>query len=631
MIHEIIYLIIPFMMAFPAVVAFIKWRKFSFKDKRKAFEFFGFFAYFLANIFLVYKPSYVFAFYSYMFKIIDPFFFLFLIQKDLSYSINKKRLTRLLILIFGNMLLQISVHTFWQDVYGYELLNLCSLLFSVYVALCIGKEYYLTAYVPKISRYLLLSLAIPSLLFDIYIFRFLFISMVFYISLEKRHTELSGLQAVTEGLLVEQARFRNMMGEISDSIKDFSNKEDAANSYLDSLCRFLSAKGAAIYEWENNRKYFSCIAVSGLYFPLGLYSEKLFTRADLLREVAFKQHIRDNRSVIWKCGHNNGNGILLSHFSDDMDAIFGNLSQEVHSIILIPLLQETDLLGVLVLENKIGSDYLTETDFNIAKSFANFATIILNTSRITAQKNENLRMSMELISGNVIQSSLFSHTVPHVAGIDTSFFMQPAKEMGGDYYDFIEKDNKLAVVIGDVSGKGVSAGILVAIMQTYLQNQYKREHDLKKLIVGLNDYLSRRIDTGMFVTLLLFEWDSSQKKLHYISCGHEHILHYHSKDKTIECIRSGGLALMMDSDIEPYIKVCELVIEKGDSVILYTDGVTETFNSAKEFFGLEKLVKFFEDAPINKSSIEKLLPQTLADWRGDEFQADDITCVLMQF
>jgi serine phosphatase RsbU (regulator of sigma subunit) len=294
-------------------------------------------------------------------------------------------------------------------------------------------------------------------------------------------------------------------------------------------------------------------------------------------------------------------------------------------------LQESELLGVLVLENKIGSDYLTEMDFSMARSFSNFAAIILNTSRIIEQKNENLRMSMELISGNVIQTSLFSRAVPQVAGVNISFFMQPAREMGGDYYDFIEKENRLAVVIGDVSGKGVSAGVLVAIMQTYLQIQYKKVSDLKKLIVGLNNYLSNRIDTGMFITLLLFEWDSSQNKLHYVGCGHEHILHYRSKDKTIELIRAGGLALMMDSDIEPYIKDCELVVEKGDSIILYTDGITETFNSAKDFFGLERLVKFFEETPINKSSVEKLLPQTLADWRGDEQQADDITCVLMQF
>jgi serine phosphatase RsbU (regulator of sigma subunit) len=570
--------------------------------------------------------------YRYVFKIIDPFFLLFLIQKDLSYSVNRKRQAKILILLFGSMFLQFFIHIFWQGIYGYELLNLCTLLFSAYVAFGIGEAYYKTAYTPQISRYLLIVFIMPCLLFDAYIFRFPFVLLVFYICLEERQRELFNYNMRTKSLLIEQTRFENMMGDISNSIKDFSDKKDAAKSYLDNLCRFLSARGAAIYEWDNDKKYFSCVAVSGLYFPLGIGSEKLFTRVDLLHEMTFKQHIRDDRSIIWKCGHSSKNGIFLNHSFGDMKVIFGNLSQEVRSIILIPLFQESALLGVLVLQNKLSSDYLTETDFNMARSFANFAAIILNTSRIAEQKNENLRMSTELNSGNMLQSSLFSYDVPKIDGIDVSFFMLPAKEIGGDYYDFLEKDDKLAVVIGDVSGKGVSAGILVAIMQTYLQNQYKRENDLKKLIVDLNEYLSNKISTGMFVTFLFFEWDSKNNKLYYVSCGHEHILHYHSKHKTIECIRSGGLALMMDSDIYPYIKKCELIVEKGDSIILYTDGVTETFNPSKEIFGLERLVEFFQNSPIiNKSSVEKLLPQALRNWRGDDNQTDDTTCILMQF
>jgi len=134
-----------------------------------------------------------------------------------------------------------------------------------------------------------------------------------------------------------------------------------------------------------------------------------------------------------------------------------------------------------------------------------------------------------------------------------------------------------------------------------------------------------------FASLLFFEWDFKLKKLHYVSCGHEHILHFHAKTKTIECIRSGGLALMMDADIDAYIRDTELVVEKGDSVILYTDGITETFNPSKQIFGLERLVEFFARNPINKHSIEKLLPQTLENWRGNSNQTDDITCMLMQF
>jgi serine phosphatase RsbU (regulator of sigma subunit) len=167
-------------------------------------------------------------------------------------------------------------------------------------------------------------------------------------------------------------------------------------------------------------------------------------------------------------------------------------------------------------------------------------------------------------------------------------------------------------------------------MQTYLQTKYEYAKDLKKLIIDLNNYMSRKVSTGMFITMLLFEWDSVKKKLSYVSCGHEHILHFKA-DGSMECIRSGGLALMMDPDIEPYIDECEIKIEKGDSIILYTDGITETFSPKHEIFGLDRLVNFFKNKPINSELIENLLPQTLDAWRKDGIQTDDITCVLMQF
>ncbi|MDR0516216.1 MAG: SpoIIE family protein phosphatase [Fibromonadaceae bacterium] len=631
MILKIIYLLLPFLTAPPAFIAFIKWRGVKFRNLLCAIEFLGFFSFFLFNFIFAYQYFYKDVSYTYLIKIIDLFFLLFVIQMDLSYSINKKRFFKILSLVALNAVLQILCNDFLHNVYGIELWNVIALLFSVYVAGCIGREYYLAAYIPKMSIYAFILLVIPCLLFDFYPFRIFFVSFVFYLTMRKRQNEIASIQKDVKRLQNEQINFQNMINEISKSIKDFSNKEEASNSYLASICHLLDIKGAAIYEWNESKKYFSCIAAVGLYFPLSIGSEKLFTRADLLRELTLKQQIRDPESVIWKCGHNNSAGAFFNNSQHNMEKIFGKLSQEISSIILIPLLQEDELLGVLSLENKKIGDYLTETDFNIAKNFSNFATIILNSSRIAMQKNENIRMSLELNSGNAMQAALFSHDIPQVAGIRINFFMHPAKEIGGDYYDFIKNGNKMGVAIGDVSGKGVSAGILAAIMQTYLQTKYEYAKDLKKLIIDLNTYMSRKVSTGMFITMLFFEWNSEDRKLRYVSCGHEHILHFKAHGKTMKCIRSGGLALMMDSDIEPYIEECELKIEEGDAVLLYTDGVTETFSPKKEIFGLERLIKFFEGKPINSELIEKLLPQTLDAWRGDGVQTDDITCVLMRF
>jgi len=631
MVAKVIYLLLPFLTASPAFISFLKWKNSLFKSSFLSIEFFGYFTFFLFNFLFTYSYFHNGLTYTYLLKILDIFFLLFVVQVDLSYSINKKRFFKLLFLLGINALLQILFQDFLNDVYGVELWSLFALLFSIYVTMRIGMEYYLTAYIPKISIYILILLIMPSLLFDVYVLRIFFVTLVFYLCTKKRQRELLSYREAADALHNEHKYFQSMIDEISKSVKDFSNKEEASNSYLASLCSFIGVKGAAIYEWNDSKKYFSCVAVTGLYFPLNIGSEKLFTRADLLRELTLKQQIKDPKSVIWKCGHNNSAGTFFNSYLNKMEDILGKLSQEINSIILVPLLQEEELLGVLVLENKTGGDYLTETDFKMAKNFSNFATIILNSSRIAMQKSENVRMSLELNSGNAVQAALFSQEIPQMDGIKVHCFMHPAKEIGGDYYDFIKNEDKLAIAIGDVSGKGVSAGILAAILQTFLQNEYKHARDLKKLIIDLNTYMSRKISTGMFITMLLFEWDSENNKLRYVSCGHEHILHFSARSHKMHCIRSGGLALMMDSDIEPYIEECELEVEAGDSVILYTDGITETFNSNREIFGLENLVKFFEEHPINPDAIEKQLPKTLDAWRGDGPQTDDMTCVLMQF
>jgi hypothetical protein len=423
MILKIIYLLLPFLTAPPAFIAFIKWKSFSFKGLLQTIEFFGFFSFFLFNFFFTYQYFYENISYTYVIKIVDLFFLLFVIQMDLSYSINRKRFFKILSLVALSAALQVSLHNFLSNIYGIELWNILALLFSVYIAIRIGKEYYLAAYIPKMSIYAFILLVIPCLLLDLYAFRVFFVSLVFYLTMQKRQREIIGFQDDVNKLHDEQIYFQNMINEISKSIKDFSNKEEASNSYLASLCHLLDVKGAAVYEWNEPKKYFSCIGVTGLYFPLSIGSEKLFTRADLLREITLRQQIKDPESVIWKCGHNNSSGTFFNNSQHNMEKIFGKLSQEINSIILIPLLQEEELLGVLVLENKTGGDYLTEMDFKIAKNFSNFATIILNSSRIAMQKNENIRMSLELNSGNAMQAALFSRDIPHVDGISVNFFM----------------------------------------------------------------------------------------------------------------------------------------------------------------------------------------------------------------
>jgi serine phosphatase RsbU (regulator of sigma subunit) len=135
----------------------------------------------------------------------------------------------------------------------------------------------------------------------------------------------------------------------------------------------------------------------------------------------------------------------------------------------------------------------------------------------------------------------------------------------------------------------------------------------------------------MFMTLLFFEWDRQSKPLKYASCGHEHILWYKKAEGVLECRKSGGIALAMTDDIEPFVKEQSLEIQQGDTILVYTDGVTEAKAVSGEMFGLERLKNFVANNHNDSvEDIRKNLVRALDAWRGSAEQSDDITLLALR-
>jgi serine phosphatase RsbU (regulator of sigma subunit) len=174
--------------------------------------------------------------------------------------------------------------------------------------------------------------------------------------------------------------------------------------------------------------------------------------------------------------------------------------------------------------------------------------------------------------------------------------------------------------------------MVMTILQTMLQASYRHASCVGSLLVEANALLSQKIKSSMFMTLLFFEWDTQKKTLRYASCGHEHILWYKKAEGVLECLKSGGIALAMTDDIEPFVKETELPVQEGDTVFVYTDGVTEAKSPSGEMFGLDRLWNFV--ANNHNDSVDEIrqnLMTALDDWRGSAEQSDDITLLGMRF
>ncbi|MBV9463235.1 MAG: SpoIIE family protein phosphatase, partial [Verrucomicrobiae bacterium] len=292
-------------------------------------------------------------------------------------------------------------------------------------------------------------------------------------------------------------------------------------------------------------------------------------------------------------------------------------------------------LGVLYLDNRLAEGVFSDEELELMKSFGVQASVSIENSRLVQSLVEQDRLKQEMKLGRDIQQGFLPKQAPEVSGIKVAAFMEPAREIGGDYYDYIVRgDNgsgKFAVVIGDVTGKGVGAGLNMALVKTALRSLTQEPIGWREILVKANKILCKQMAFGTFVTLLGLEWDPNARRVSYSGAGHGEFLVHRRASGLVDVIRCGGTALGLIPDIGAKINEQALAVEPGDRIVLFTDGVTEAPNEADEQFGLERLreaVARFGGATPSEL-IEKIRGE-VATFRGKREQYDDITLIALE-
>ncbi len=245
---------------------------------------------------------------------------------------------------------------------------------------------------------------------------------------------------------------------------------------------------------------------------------------------------------------------------------------------------------------------------------------------------EKTRIEQELKIAMRIQKGLLPKDLPHIKGLEVVGTMIPAKEIGGDYYDFIipERSDELYVAIGDVSGKGVPAGLIMAMAKSALQQLIDTYSSTQTILIKLNKIINKNTDTTKFMTFLLLKWNSQKEKLYYTGSGHEHLIIYR-KTGDLEILRTGGMALGITEKIGDYLKEKELNINYDDIIILYTDGITEAKNEKEDLLTLKHFCEIIKECynPTLQIMLENILEQ-IKKYTGKAEQYDDMTLVIIK-
>jgi PAS domain S-box-containing protein len=241
-----------------------------------------------------------------------------------------------------------------------------------------------------------------------------------------------------------------------------------------------------------------------------------------------------------------------------------------------------------------------------------------------AQQRE--RIEQELRVARLIQHTLLPKSLPELEGHQMAVYYQPAREVGGDFYDFLRlPDGRLGLIVGDVSGKGVPAAIVMAITRTMLRAAYHLGSP-GEILKQVNDNLFPDIPPNMFVTCLAALLDSRTGRLQYANAGHD--LPYVRHSAGVSELRATGMPLGLMPNMSYEEK--EITLQPGESILLYSDGLVEAHSPQREMFGFPRMQRYVGAHPQGAALIDSLLAE-LEQFTGDEWeQEDDITLLTLQ-
>jgi serine phosphatase RsbU (regulator of sigma subunit) len=249
---------------------------------------------------------------------------------------------------------------------------------------------------------------------------------------------------------------------------------------------------------------------------------------------------------------------------------------------------------------------------------------------------EKERMKKEMQIANEIQTSLLPQALPQIPQYDIAAYYQSAMEVGGDYYDFITIDkDRFAVIIADVSGKGIAGSLVMTMVRSLIRLLCTKILSPQKLLVTLNSALSQDIPEGMFITLFYVLFDLSTEDIRYCCCGHNPPYFYAPQENALLTLKPDGPPLgtkLFDRDeFDKRLKEETKSFSRDTVLVLYTDGITEAMDENKELFGeerLEKLLKNHHEASPHQ--LKDIIKKEIEAFTGGAPQADDITFVIIK-
>ncbi len=430
------------------------------------------------------------------------------------------------------------------------------------------------------------------------------------------------------------------MHNLVEAIGEGVGRQELFQRIVHAAILSTGALSACVFERVGQDKL-QGVAVEGLFPPQRALPEpsreKLATRTKFIEQVLKSEVYEMGEGLIGSVAKTAKAQLIEDATKDPRVVHHDDPALTVRSIIVAPVMFRKKVLGVLAVANPADGLAFNETDYSLVQSLAEQAAMAIHNADFMQLQIEKNKIDFDLSLASSVQGLLLPRTFPELSALDIDACYRPAQKVGGDLYDVMRIDeHRVGFAIADVSGKGVSASLLMAICQTNLRHFARQYESPADVLRAINREMSGEIRQDMFITIIYAIVDTAKNEITLARAGHELPLLLREGESgklALRAVGSEGMALgMVPGELFDVIIADKTVpFVPGDIFVLYTDGVTETVNEEGTEFSsarLAEVVKNLRERPARE--INQGILTSVERFAGTLRPADDFTLIAVK-
>jgi sigma-B regulation protein RsbU (phosphoserine phosphatase) len=416
----------------------------------------------------------------------------------------------------------------------------------------------------------------------------------------------------------------------SEKLCSYSTSENVYTSIAEKIAALVDAESVCIYNLHEN-KYFIPVGYTEAFPPLNISKDFILSKPRFLTDALKQEKIELGEGIIGEVGLSK-KAVLLGDNASTLLYSEKSLTA-ITSLMAVPMLINEQIVGVICAINSKTTSIFTEPQFAMFDAVSKLVSVIhqiIQTFSVAAKQD---RINQEIEFTRLLQASLIPKESPSWKPFEIHAFTRSAKEVNGDFYDFVKIDeNRLLVVLGDASGKGIPACMMMTMARSFIRANSERFTSLSNLMSELNSNLYRDTNEGRYATIACCLLDRQEESVEFARAGHTELMVHSSKQK-VRKLRPHGTALgLLPNELTGSFDSISFCFKPYYTMLMFSDGIIESLNNRGDEFGIDNLQKIFYESCCKKNSPSKSTDRILRaidEFLENKEQSDDQTIVII--